>query len=762
MLKKTKAESLNFIKKKINFDYLEIPKFIFMSKIELLNNFDYKIKYILRNFSDQIIIRSSNQDEDQNNITNAGKYKSVVCKNKKNEVTKEISKFVSKIKNKDQVLVQDFIKNVDLSGVVFTRDLKDNSPYLVINFDTSRKTNLVTSGKMNPTMETMYIHRSYKYFPIKFKNLINIIIKLEKLFKNNRLDIEFCIKNKKIYLLQCRKLPKNKQTSELVEELINIEKKIDLILNGKSLLPGTKNILSNMADWNPAEMIGNKPYPLSISLYKELITDEQWAIHRSAFGYKDVRPNKLMYNIGGSPFIDVRTDLNSFLPAHTSLSASKKIINKNLNFLIKNPEFHDKIEFNTVQTFYNIFKKTNYDYLEYKENQKQINYQKKILNNFFDKKQFKKDKNNIKKLISIIKKIESYKTNEIQKINWHIFYLKKYGIIPFSNMARRAFIAIELINTLCDKKLINEDYKTKFFGGIKTTISYLNKELAKYKNNEITKKDLLTKFGHLRPSTYDIDSKNYSENFQFYFENSYNYINKKIRDLDPFIDKNKIDKFLHNYKFKNKDFLKYLKQCIQERESFKLDFTKSIDLIFKNLRKFSISNKIKINNLKFLDISTIINAETNLSLRKLKKIINDEISVNEYNYNLFKIIKLPDVIINKKDIYFFKKRKSKINFTSNKKIEGKIFYFKKDYSLSLKTLTNKIILIENADPGYDFIFSHGIKGLITKYGGPNSHMSIRCEELNITAAIGIGDLFEKCIYLKSIIIDSKKENLILV
>ena len=30
---------------------------------------------------------------------------------------------------------------------------------------------------------------------------------------------------------------------------------------------------------------------------------------------------------------------------------------------------------------------------------------------------------------------------------------------------------------------------------------------------------------------------------------------------------------------------------------------------------------------------------------------------------------------------------------------------------------NKIIVIENADPGYDFIFSKKISGLITKYGG---------------------------------------------
>ena len=53
-------------------------------------------------------------------------------------------------------------------------------------------------------------------------------------------------------------------------------------------------------------------------------------------------------------------------------------------------------------------------------------------------------------------------------------------------------------------------------------------------------------------------------------------------------------------------------------------------------------------------------------------------------------------------------------------------------------MKNKIILLKNADPGYDFIFSHDIKGLITEYGGANSHMSIRCLELGIPAIIGIG------------------------
>ena len=44
-------------------------------------------------------------------------------------------------------------------------------------------------------------------------------------------------------------------------------------------------------------------------------------------------------------------------------------------------------------------------------------------------------------------------------------------------------------------------------------------------------------------------------------------------------------------------------------------------------------------------------------------------------------------------------------------------------------------MIENADPGFDWIFGSKILGLITKYGGVNSHMAIRCAELEIPAGI---------------------------
>jgi phosphoenolpyruvate-protein kinase (PTS system EI component) len=53
-------------------------------------------------------------------------------------------------------------------------------------------------------------------------------------------------------------------------------------------------------------------------------------------------------------------------------------------------------------------------------------------------------------------------------------------------------------------------------------------------------------------------------------------------------------------------------------------------------------------------------------------------------------------------------------------------------------MRGKIVLIPQADPGYDWLFGRQIGGLITMYGGANSHMAIRAAEFGIPAAIGVG------------------------
>ena len=60
-------------------------------------------------------------------------------------------------------------------------------------------------------------------------------------------------------------------------------------------------------------------------------------------------------------------------------------------------------------------------------------------------------------------------------------------------------------------------------------------------------------------------------------------------------------------------------------------------------------------------------------------------------------------------------------------------------SVERQEFIGKIVFIKAADPGYDFLFSKGISGLVTQFGGANSHMAIRCAELGIPAVIGVGE-----------------------
>ena len=118
-----------------------------------------------------------------------------------------------------------------------------------------------------------------------------------------------------------------------------------------------------------------------------------------------------------------------------------------------------------------------------------------------------------------------------------------------------------------------------------------------------------------------------------------------------------------------------------------------------------------------------------------------EINANKKQHQVYTSIRLPQLIMDANHAVVIPFQVSSPNFITNEIIDAKIKYIqnfdKKD------NLDDKIILIESADPGYDWLFTTKFRGLITKYGGANSHMAIRCAELNIPAAIGCGEeLFE--------------------
>jgi phosphoenolpyruvate-protein kinase (PTS system EI component) len=262
--------------------------------------------------------------------------------------------------------------------------------------------------------------------------------------------------------------------------------------------------------------------------------------------------------------------------------------------------------------------------------------------------------------------------------------------------------------------------------------------------NKLSKNNFIKKFGHLRPDTYEITSKNYEDGYELYFKNN-KKINKKI-DKKKFIFNKLQIKKINKFLFKNdlninfSDFIFFIKESIKNREYAKYIFTKSIDLVFRELKKIARRTKININEISYIDIKYILNLYYNLNNQnisdKIKQISNENKKIYKFNLKIM----LPEILSSYQDIYSYSENINKVNFVGNKTVILNTVFYKKEIKTKLK---NKIVCIESADPGYDFIFNENIGGLITKFGGANSHMAIRCAELGLPAAIGVGSLLFK-------------------
>jgi phosphohistidine swiveling domain-containing protein len=98
-------------------------------------------------------------------------------------------------------------------------------------------------------------------------------------------------------------------------------------------------------------------------------------------------------------------------------------------------------------------------------------------------------------------------------------------------------------------------------------------------------------------------------------------------------------------------------------------------------------------------------------------------------------ITLPPLISRPEDVWAFEWPESSPNFITQKHITAPVANCTAKASLS-----GAIICIPNADPGYDWLFAYPIAGLITAWGGANSHMAIRAGELGLPAVIGAGEV----------------------
>ena len=770
----TKARTLSFLQSQ-NLIF-NVPKGYFFSVNQWKKNKDKICEYINKNFNSLVVVRSSALNEDTLEESAAGSYNSYLnIKNEKKKIIKNINNVIKSYKKKknyslnNEILIQNMVSNVWTSGVLFTKSISNNSPYYVINYDdSSGKTDKVTSGADHYSNKVLKILRDKENLLLspRFNKLIMATKELELIYQNKNLDLEFVIDNElNIFLLQVRPLTKIKKfpfKKEFYFNINQINKKINKdIFKQKKIV----NIFGQMPDWNPAEMIGKYPKKLSYSLYSELITNKSWYTARKLMGYSNLKDTQLMKNFAGQPFIDVKKSFSSLLPQKLPYKLKKKILDQSLYILKNNPELHDKIEFEcsvncqTLNT--NDLVNKIYNHLSKDEKKKLILKLSELTNKNLDFNKnslFNSSINKIKELQKKQIEFSSYTIKDLKKI---LNLTKKLGIIPFSILARHAFISQSILKSLVEKKILNKKEKFQILSSIETVATELVQDSHKLSRGIMKLNEFKNKYGHLRPGTYNVESRNYrSMNIKNFMKSRNLFKSKLFKELE--IGKQKQKKFnliAQKQKFPIldlKEVIKYIKQSNYWREYSKFVFTKSIDQIFDIIKKFSIDNKIKISDLAHIDIKYFLRFKKSKISYSEKIKLKNKILANQNNFKINNLIELPLLIKSNTDAFIVPSQLSRANFITDKKVTGESFYIRNNNNkFNNNELKNKIVLIEGADPGYDWIFLHGIKGLITKFGGANSHMSIRCFELGVPAAIGCGnEKFNDLKELNSIEIDT--------
>jgi glutamine kinase len=719
----------------------------------------------------RVIVRSSACDEDGATGSQAGRYSSVLavvgCEAITQAIDKVIESFIDS-SGDDQVFVQPMLDRVVMAGVAFSRS-PGGGPYYILNYDDrTGLTDRVTAG-VGDNLKTFFCLKSHHgSCPRRLGTVIDLVRELEGLLSCDVLDVEFAVgEDSQLYLLQVRPLamdchagPPDAKADAAVAD---IARKVELLSRPHPYLHGSRAIFGVMPDWNPAEIIGVRPRPLSLSLYCELITDAIWAYQRDNYGYKNLRSFPLLVSFHGLPYIDVRVSFNSFVPRDVPDDLAGRLVNYYIDRLLSEPHLHDKVEFAIIFGCYTLdlpqrlAKLTEYgfssaDLVELSGALRRLT--NRIIHG--DTALWRRDRAKIDELARRFPTIDNAEIDKISRIYWLIEDCKRYGTLPFAGLARAGFIAMQLLQSFVEVGALSAEEAATFMASVDTVGSRIARDFA-----QLPKAEFLARYGHLRPGTYDILSPRYDEAPDLYFD----WLNPRVTGSEPPRFALSIEQLRHIERLLKEheldidvlSMIEFIKAGIEGREYAKFVFTRSLSDALTLIRQLGEDHGLSAEDCAFLDYDTIRKLYSNSS--SVRDTLLKSVADNKGRYALTLNLELPPIIASPDEVRAFHLPPSQPNFITRKAVIAPVALL----SDPPETFAGRILFVPSADPGFDWIFTRNISGFVTQYGGANSHMAIRAGELGLPAVIGAGEvLFRRWQAARKLCLDCTNQQVLII
>ncbi|MEY4107241.1 MAG: hypothetical protein RL181_1583 [Bacteroidota bacterium] len=517
-------------------------------------------------------------------------------------------------------------------------------------------------------------------------------------------------------------------------------------------LLGGRSLFGSMPDWNPAELIGRTPKAMAVSVFRRFITRSAWREARGYMGYRNPAGQELMVMLAGHPYIDVRASFNSFLPVDLPDDLGYRLVDAWMENLEAQPELHDKVEFEIVQSS-----------LDFSFDQR---FEEKTLGRFTAaERQVIRDtlgaltrrvllsqgEGSLPWALSLLEALRGRQMARPlsppvhQRLSdWEasVRELTEEGValgaIPFAVVARHAFIAEAFLRSILDRGALCEPRVACLRASIQTIASDLARHLERLRGGE-DPADFISVFGHLRPGTFDMESPRYVDRIHQLAGNA--VVLPESARQNPFTlhsdESNALFNLLSEYALQGispESLIDYIKRAISAREYGKFVLSRSISDVLEHLAAWGEGLGLTRAAVASLSIEDLEAHGFPKGAEKLNRLVEKA----EAYHRTACATRLPALMAKTEDIYVAAVQRSLPNLFGRGVIRGGVHEISAcdDWSMRIE---GKIACIESADPGFDWVFGTGAAALVTKYGGANSHMAIRCIEIGFPAAIGCGE-----------------------
>lgn len=489
------------------------------------------------------------------------------------------------------------------------------------------------------------------------------------------------------------------------------------------------------------------------------MTDAAWREARAEMGYHHPRGVPLMVLLAGRPYVDVRASFNSFLPGDLAPALGARLVDAWLGRLAAHPELHDKVEFEVAQTSidfsFDAHLADRYPgLLTLAEREAWRAGLLRLTQAALDL----GPSGSLHRALAHARTLEARQAaagaatgatglGALDLVAVRLEEAMALGTRPFAIVARHAFIAEALLRTAVVRGALAPERVAAFRASLVTVTGELSRDTRAMLAGRLSREQFMARYGHLRPGTYDVLSARYDQRADLFAGVTL----PAEADPVPFVLRESeaaaLGRLLQEAGLSTSaaDLLAHAGRAIVGREWVKFVFTRNLSDSLESLAGWAAGAGLTREELSHLPIEAILAQRVAPPVREGREALVEQARASELAARLHRSLRLSYLVRDARDLQVVPLHRSAPNFITALRVEARTVHLQAQQA-SPPDLGGAIVCIENADPGYDWIFLRGIAGLITRFGGANSHMAIRCAEFGLPAAIGCGEqTFERCV-----------------